>query len=164
MEIMSEFKVGDEVIIIRKTSGYLGKLKVGDSAKIDCFFFDNAGQKISARMTFDSNSISCYHNLENIKLAKPKWSIYNNGLPWEKLSDKQKGKLLVADNNGIMFRGFSTSGRPKFNLYNEVYTAIKDEPVKPTMAELFLIDWQDCEFSLQKAIDCMIAIGWNKPC
>jgi hypothetical protein len=162
---MSEFKVGDEVIIIRKTSGYLGKLKVGDSAKIDCFFFDNAGQKISARMTFDSNSISCYHNLENIKLAKPKWSIYNNGLPWEKLSNKQKGKLLLAAHSGVKFFKFYNI-TPTFSDYSHVYTAIKPEPVKPepTMEELFVADWEECASLIRTFPKRMIAKGWTKPC
>ena len=170
MEKMSEFKVGDEVRIIRKTSGYAGKLRVGDSAKIDCFFFDNAGQKISARMTCDSNSISCYHNLENIKLAKPKWSIYNNDLPWEKLSNKQKGKILVADNDGIEIQGhgFLSLAMPvRFDITSIAYFAVKPEPAKPepTMEELFDGDWKECFLGDPATFNKrMIVKGWTKPC
>ena len=167
MEIMSEFKAGDKIIITENpTSNCKSKLKVGDTAKIDSFYFDNLGQKVSAKMTCDAHKIGCFFNLSKIKLANPKWSIYNNDLPWEKLSNKQKGKLLLAAHSGVKFFKFKDV-KPEFLWDRHVYVAIKPEPVKPepTMAELFIADWPARDTGiLDVCADKMIAKGWAKPC
>jgi hypothetical protein len=159
---MSKFKIGDDVVIDLLTGGYSGKLKVGSVAIIGEFSINRR----FARMVGELDIEGGWHNLANIKHAE-KWSIYNNTLPWSQLSDKQKGKLLVADNNGIRFHFFSANGRPKFNICNEVYTAVEPKPVKPepTMAELFDRDWKECFLGDPATFnERMIAKGWNKPC
>ena len=186
---MSEFKVGDKIVIIQNpTSNCTSKLRVGDTAKIDTFFFDNAGQKISARMACDSKLSSCYHNLENIELAPPKWSIYKNDLPWGKLSNKQKGKALLAELDGLPMNiiAKSPSGGDlficceKINSSESVVYRARPEPVKlePTMAELFIADWRSLssESDAKQALmirgydeiyilaSQIIAKGWTKPC
>ena len=158
MEIMSKFNAGVKVEIIRLGKSAIRNLalKIGDVRVVTAIRANGVQlDGIENGWVYDAD----------VKLAKPKWSIYNNDLPWEKLSNKQKGKMLLAAHSGVKFKNF-THHQPTFNTDIHVYVAIKPEPVnpEPTMAELFLIDWQDCEFSLQKAIDCMIAIGWNKPC
>jgi hypothetical protein len=103
------------------------------------------------------------------ELVKPKWSIYNNTLPWSQLSDKQKGKLLLANHSGIEIKGgqFLSLKQPvKFDHPNFHYFAVKSEPVKPepTMTQLFVKDWNEvCDNTISGA-DRMIARGWNKPC
>ena len=72
---------------------------------------------------------------EMMALLKPKWTIYNNELKWSALSDKQKGKMLLATHSGVLFGG---TKKPIFNNSNHPYKAVKP---KPTMAELFLADW-----------------------
>ena len=98
-------------------------------------------------------------------MVKPKWSIYNNDLPWEKLSNKQKGKLLLAAHGRVKFKNVYHK-TPKFDCEGKVYTAIKPEPVKPppTMEELFMADWKECGVGLEYLAPYMIAKGWNKPC
>jgi hypothetical protein len=159
---MNQFKVGDEVVINLLTGGYSGKLKVGSVAIIGEFSINRR----FARMVGELDIEGGWHNLAKIKHAE-KWSIYNNALPWSQLSDKQKGKMLVADNNGIRFHCFSAFGRPKFNICNEVYTAVEPEPVKPepTMAELFDADSESFDFRGSGDFpEYMIAKGWTKPC
>jgi hypothetical protein len=96
------------------------------------------------------------------KLAELKWSIYNNTLPWSQLSDKQKGKLLVANNNGLIFKGFTALFRPNFGYNNVVHTVTKPETVKPepTMVELFKADFYDSKAG--SVAEYMIAKGWSK--
>jgi hypothetical protein len=165
---MSKFKVGDKIVIVKITKNCRSDLKVGDTAIIDDLFFNKIEKvNLSASMLCDKNIKSCYHALENIELVKPKWSIYNNTLPWSELSDKQKGKLLLGDHKGIKFTIDNVAlTRVGFIADNSVYKAQYIEPVKPepTMAELFLIDWQDCLCVGGKQEQKMIAKGWTKPC
>lgn len=90
-----------------------------------------------------------------MKLLNPKWTIYNNELKWSELSDKQKGKMLLAAHGGVLFGG---TAKPTFNNTGHPYQAVKP---KPTMAELFLADWLstsgDSGYSEQ-----MITKGWVK--
>ena len=167
---MSQFNAGDEVRIIRKTSGYAGKLRVGDTAIISEFNRGNC----SARMSTEAGLCSCFHDLRNIELVKHKWSIYNNDLPWEKLSNKQKGKLMVAENDGYEIKGVKCTALNKpvrFDCHYITYFAVQPEPVKPeppkpepTMAALFVVDWNDCMGDFGDSAIQMIAKGWNKPC
>jgi hypothetical protein len=105
---------------------------------------------------------------------KPKWTIYNNTLPWSDLSDKQKGKLLLAKLNDIALCVVvkSLSGDENFinnieiidNRGECVYRA-QPKPVKPepTMAELFVSDWHGTDVHLVKDFsEHMIAKGWVK--
>jgi hypothetical protein len=159
---MSEFKVGNEIRVVRTTPFCMSALEVGDTAIIDELYFNrDAGFSTSARMLCDKNVSSCFHSLENIELVKQDWTIYNNTLPWAELSDEQKGKMLLADHNGKSFGG---THKTVFNNPCHPYQA-KPEP---TMAELFLADWGDIAgvemdgyFNFAGKI---IAKGWVKKC
>ena len=116
-----------------------------------------------------------------MRKLKPKWSIYNNYLPWSDLSDEQKGNLLVADNNGIEIEGrdFLALLKPvQFDGQHIAYFAVQPEPVKPapTMEELFITDWESFSSRSDYTIEMMlkghdakhilashmIDNGWNK--
>jgi hypothetical protein len=158
---MSKFKEGDNVIISEVTNSYSGKLKLGSLAVIGQFN-DNC---TFARMIGELNIMCGWHDLNNIKHAE-KWTIYNNTKPWSELSDKQKGKLLVADNRGLIFNGFTIKIRPSFSYYNSVYAVTNPDTVKPepTMAELFDRDWKECFLGDPATFnERMIAKGWTKP-
>jgi hypothetical protein len=163
---MSDFKIGDRVVITGHTKGYVGCLKVGDTAHI-AEFYSPEGKNMSARMVCDGWADSCYHSLNNIEL-KPKWSIYNNTLPWSQLRDKQKGKLLVAENDGHEIKGLNctTLNKPvRFDCHHITYFAVEAVPVKPepTMAEVFVADWHEANVHLVKEFsEYMIAKGWVK--
>jgi hypothetical protein len=168
---MSGFKIGDRVIITGGTKGYSGCLKVGDTAFI-AEFYSSGGKHVSAKMVCDEWEDSCFHVLDRIEL-KPKWSIYDNTLPWSKLSDKQKGKLLVANINDVAICIVSKSLRGDDLFINNVkidnssvcvYRA-KPKPVKPepTMAEMFMADLSECNAGrLNDLAEPMIAKGWSK--
>jgi hypothetical protein len=161
---VNKFKVGDEVIISEVTNSYSGKLTLGSLAVVgefnhNCTF---------ARMIGELNIMCGWHNLANIKHAE-KWSIYNNTLPWSELSDKQKGKLMVAENDGYEIEGVKCTALNKpvrFDCHHIAYFAVEPEPPKPepTMEELFLIDWKDCLCVGGKQEQKMIAKGWTKTC
>jgi hypothetical protein len=166
---MNEFKVGDEVVINLLTGGYSGKLKVGSVATIGKF----STKTSFVKMVGELNIMCCWHNLANIKHAE-KWSIYNNTLPWSQLSDKQKGKLLLANINDIAICMVAKSLRGDETFINNVeidkgdvcvYRA-QPKPVKPepTMAELFKKDWRDLLCVDGKFEQQMIAKGWTKTC
>jgi hypothetical protein len=160
---MNEFNVGDKVVINLLTGGYSGKLKVGSVAIIGEFTIDRR----SARMVGELNIIRGWHNLAKIKHAE-KWSIYNNTQPWSQLSDKQKGKLLLAahSNLTIYVGNIGVIFKPAFDDGNMVYQVKKPEPIKPepTMAELFVSDWEEKESMYKKDVaDHMITKGWTKP-
>jgi hypothetical protein len=161
---MSDFKIGDRVVITGKTFGYEGCLKVGDTAHI-LEFYSPEGKNVSASMVSDRGASCCFHGLDNIEL-KPKWSIYNNTLPWSELSDKQKGKLLLASHSKIKFNcnKLDVWGDAAFNNINGIYTAQYIEPVKPepTMEEMFKKDWHDLLFVDGKFEQQIIARGWKK--
>jgi hypothetical protein len=148
---MNKFKTGDEIVRINTSTVYAPKgykSKVIDGYK----YYDKDG---------DASHIieMCW------ELVATKWTIYNNTLPWSQLSDKQKGKLLVADNNGLIFNGLTFNNRPQFIYYNAVYTVTKPEAVnpEPTMAEMFVSDWKEKESMYKKDVaDHMIAKGWSK--
>ena len=81
-----------------------------------------------------------------------KWTIYNNTLTWEQLSDKKKGKFLLAAHSGVNIggRGFRYLVNPvQFVDPTRAYFAIKPAPVKagPTIEELFASDWGFCSDS-----------------
>jgi hypothetical protein len=153
MEIMSKFKVGDKIVRVNQDSPWA---PIGYETTV----LKNGKYK-------DSDS-SCKTDIADDywELVAPKWSIYNNDLPWEELSDKQKGKMLLAAHSGVKFFKFYNM-TPTFSDYSHVYTAIKPEPVKPepTMAELWVADWseQDSFYKIDVAKH-MIAKGWTKPC
>jgi hypothetical protein len=94
------------------------------------------------------------------ELATPKWTIYNNTLPWSDLSDKQKGKLLLAQNNKLKFEDFTSSGPTMPFSKKWVYVVEKPEP---TTAELFFTDWHETDVHLVKEFsEYMIGKGWVK--
>jgi hypothetical protein len=161
---MRKFKVGDEVKVVEITLAYAGNLKVGDTAIIKKF---QINQNRFVMLVGDDSNVCCWHDVNNIELVKPKWSIYNNTLPWSQLSDKQKGKLLVADNLGLIFNGFTIKIRPSFGYYNSVYAVTNPDTVKPepTMTELLTKDVLGCSgFLRPHDVDDLIAKGWTKPC
>ena len=157
---MSEFKLDDKVTVTAsnaqlKLHGCSPLIKSGNSYIVTEVL--NGFCELS--------HISCgFVEPSMIELVAPKWSIYNNDLPWEKLSNKQKGKMLLAAHSGVKFEGVM-SNPPAFDCEKSPYTAVKPEPVKPAMAELFVLDWaeQDSLYKINVA-NHMIAIGWNKPC
>ena len=154
---MSKFKVGDEVEAVSESFTW-GYVKVGDLGVVT--------DKYEEQLIVDfPNQSLWYCHEKDLKLVKDKWSIYNNTQPWSQLSDKQKGKLLVADNRGLIFNGFTIKIRPSFSYYNSVYAVTKTKLVKPepTMAELFKKDWYDC-FCDEDKYEQMISKGWTKPC
>jgi hypothetical protein len=160
---MNEFKVGDAVKVIASNE-VLRRHRCTQEIK--------SGETYIVTEMFDNDC-----KLNNflygcvtpgmIEIAKPKWTIYNNTLPWSQLSDKQKGKLLLGRHQGLDFTidglGFKSVS---FDCVFYVYKAIKPELVKPepTMAELFLIDWQECLCVGGKQEQKMIAKGWTKTC
>jgi hypothetical protein len=92
-----------------------------------------------------------------------KWTIYNNTLPWSELSDKQKGKMLLANHSGIEIKGvgiLSLQKPVKFNVDTFIYFAKKPER---TMAELFALDIMSSSgFLTTHDINDLIAKGWVK--
>ena len=101
-------------------------------------------------------------------MKDPKWTIYNNATPWSELSDKKKGKLLLAAHSGVNIggRGFRYLVNPvQFVDPTRAYFAIKPTPVKtgPTMEEIFASDWGICSDSgMYNMWAKMIAKGWKK--
>jgi hypothetical protein len=145
---MSKFKVGDNIVRIN-----------------DAVYGERAGFKaiVDANYCYESpNSVRFKIFDENWELSKPKWTIYNNTLPWSDLSDKQKGKLLLANHSGIRIEGvgFLSIAIPvKFECNIIAYFAVKPEL---TMEEIFESDWYDCS---QITGDCarqMLVKGWVK--
>ena len=163
---MSKFKAGDEIVIVKKTRGYVGNLKVGDTAVVDELYFNPISKvKTSARMLCDKNKECCFHLLENIELLKPKWTIYNNTLQWSELSDKQKGKMLLARYRENLFTSNHTAyaGYADFSCSETIYKAVEPVKPEPTMAELFDADANSFDF--RRSFDFpefMITKGWVK--
>jgi hypothetical protein len=159
---MNEFKVGDEVKVVEITLAYAGNLKVGDTAIIKKF---QINQNRFVMLVGDDSNECCWHDVNNIELVKPKWTIYNNTQPWSQLSDKQKGKLLLASHSKIKFtcNKVYVSWDVAFNNKGGIYIALEPVKPEPTMAELFKKDWYDC-FCDEDKYEQMIAKGWNKPC
>ncbi len=156
---MSKFKVGIDVRVIGLSKLLHPGIKIGDVR--------NVTATCSNGVQLDGFSDGWVYDI-HIETLKPKWSIYNNTLQWSELSDKQKGKLLLAAHSGanIGGRGFLYLVNPvKFVDPNRAYFAVKSKTVKPepTMAELFKKDWYDC-FCDEDKYEQMIARGWNKPC
>jgi hypothetical protein len=154
METMSKFNVGDEIVRVRKGSmrvpqGY--QTKVLNGYEYICFYG-------SVYPICDD-----YWELAS-KDIKPKWTIYNNTLPWSQLSDKQKGKLLLAAHEKMLFCGFGLQ-LPNFAFVNSVYKVESSEMAEPTMAELFEIDMGECvNYGTERNSNLMIAKGWTKSC
>jgi hypothetical protein len=163
---MSECKMGKKVKILRITGGYRGKFNVGDVTVIKEFQY--SGSEF-VRMEDDDNILDSWHNINNIELVKPKWTIYNNDKAWQDLSDKQKGKMLLAAHGKYKFTcdKIALYATVRFENLHGIYKAIKPEPVKPepTMAELFVADWHETDVHLLKDFsEHMIAKGWTKSC
>jgi hypothetical protein len=147
---MNEFKVGDEIV---RASDFGRHAPEGYTCKV-----------VGGHMYTDKDGeLGLIYDWQ-WELAKPKWTIYNNTLPWSELSDKQKGKMLLAQNNKLKFESFTSSGPTMPFSKGWVYVVEKPEPVKPepTMAELFKKDWYDCLRVDGKYEQQMIAKGWVK--
>jgi hypothetical protein len=157
VEAMSKFKVGDEIVRINNLRH---DIKIGFKTIVEPHYYYMAptGEFIKI---ID----------KNWDLSKPKWTIYNNTLPWSDLSDKQKGKLLLAKLNGIALcivvkslQGGDTFIDNIGIIHSRgqcVYRA-QPEPIKPelTMETVFANDWfNECGQSPKN----MIAKGWVKP-
>jgi hypothetical protein len=115
---MSKFKVGDEIVRINDLRT---DIKTG---------FKTVVRNGYCYKTPTGELVDIIN--KNWELVNPKWSIYNNTLPWSQLSDKQKGKLLLAGHNGItisMKNGIFF--KPAFDDGSAIYKAIKPEPVTP---------------------------------
>jgi hypothetical protein len=152
MKELTEFKVGDRAVRISCFTDTLPKGHVSKVLK-DSLCTDING--------VDRDFWPPFWELvpEDIK---PKWTIYNNTLPWSDLSDEQKGKFLLAAHGGIRC---SINGNPQmlkseFTLNEAIYKSIKP---KPTMAELFVSDWHGTGVHLLKDFsEYMISKGWVK--
>jgi hypothetical protein len=140
------------------------------NAMPDSDFFDFIGEEsyIGVRPTGSwgawegNNNPTIVTYTEMMQLLKPKWTIYNNTLPWSELSDKQKGKMLLAQNNKLKFESFTSSGPTMPFSKGWVYVVEKPEPVKPepTMEELFMVDTMGCTWN--DLASTIIAKGWVK--
>jgi hypothetical protein len=154
---MNKFKVGDEIVRVNTKASWA---HIGYTA-IVLEGRQYLGKDFCVKRIFD-------HQWELLqKAAKPKWSIYNNTLPWSELSDKQKGKLLLGRHTKLRFTvGSYDFDNVLFDDASLIYKAIKPEQVKPepTMAELFASDWKDCLCVGGKQEQNMIAKGWTKSC
>ena len=155
---MSKFKVGDEIVRVNTKASWA---HIGYTATV-LEGHQYLGKDFCVKRIFD-------HQWELVQeVAKPKWSIYNNTQPWSQLSDKQKGKLLLAGNEGVeMTLDGDIVNDAAFKCKKGVYKAIKPEPVKPepTMAELLTKDILGCSgFLRPHDVDDLIAKGWTKPC
>jgi hypothetical protein len=86
-----------------------------------------------------------------------KWTIYNNTLPWSELSDKQKGKMLLAAHSNVLFKikDGMVLDKVKFMQDTTTYCAIV---VEEDLVELFKIDW----FNGGQSPDDMINKGWAR--
>ncbi|MFT6991878.1 MAG: hypothetical protein ACJASL_003875 [Paraglaciecola sp.] len=146
---MSKFKVGDEIVRINNLRH---DIKIGFKTIVEPHYYYMAptGEFIKI---ID----------KNWKLSKPKWTIYNNTLPWSDLSDKQKGKLLLAAHARVEIIGLGMLSIPKpvvFNCGIIAYQAVKPEP---TTAELFFTDWHETDVHLVKEFsEYMIGKGLVK--
>jgi hypothetical protein len=158
METMRKFKVGDNVKVTAsnetlKVYGCNPEIKNGSLHVITSI------SDTSCNLNY---LLSGYVLPDYLELAKPKWTIYNNTLPWSELSDKQKGKLLLAGNESVEITlDGDIVNDAAFKCKKGVYKAIKPEP---TMAEVFESDWYDCSQITGDCAGQMIAKGWTKSC
>jgi hypothetical protein len=157
METMRKFKVGDEIVRVNTKASWA---HIGYTATV-LEGHQYLGKDFCVKRIFD-------HQWELAQeAAKSKWTIYNNTLPWSQLSDKQKGKLLLAAHAGfkIVIDGY-ISPKPKFKFNDSIYKVVELESVKPepTMESLFKSDWYDCLANGGNKYEKMIAKGWNKSC
>jgi hypothetical protein len=156
---MSKFKVGDEVEAVSESFTW-GYVKVGDLGVV----MDKYEEQLI--VDFPNQSLWYCHE-KDLKLVKDKWSIYNNTLPWSQLSDKQKGKLLLASHSKIKFtcNKVYVSWDVAFNNKGGIYIALEPVKPEPTMAELLTKDILGCSgFLRPHDVDDLIAKGWTKPC
>jgi hypothetical protein len=156
VEAMNKFKVGDKIVRVNVDTNWapLGY----KTTVLESYEYMGADSEVTPI------------NDCNWEIAKPKWTIYNNTLPWSELSDKQKGKLLLAKLNGIALcivvkslQGGDTFIDNIGIIHSRgqcVYRA-QPEPIKPelTMETVFANDWfNECGQSPKN----MIAKGWVK--
>ena len=158
------------------------KVKVGDNVKVTA---SNRTLKVygcnpeikngSLHVITSISNTSCnldyllsgYVLADYLELAKPKWTIYNNTLPWSELSDKQKGKLLLAAHNDITISvgNIGIIFKPAFDDGNTIYIALEPIKPEPAMAELFELDMGKCvNYGTERNSNLMIAKGWTKSC
>jgi hypothetical protein len=162
METMSKFKVGDRVLVTSRNPTASKLIQIGDirivtDTCVDVVRLDD----ILTGWLFHSNIELVTEDI------KPKWTIYNNDKPWEDLSDKQKGKMLLAAHGKVLFK-MGKSGvildRVRFSTSDTVYQAVEPVKPEPTMAEKFIADAGDWDFKSSNDFSgYMIAKGWNKP-
>tara|TARA_R110000782_G_scaffold174678_1_gene265872 strand:+ start:213 stop:653 length:441 start_codon:yes stop_codon:yes gene_type:complete len=145
---MSKFKVGDNII---KVVGRIGAPKGFKSIVEPCGMYKDEHERV--RPIFYSQW----------ELDIPKWTIYNNTLPWLSLSNKQKGKILLAHNEGLQIKKVNMKYDTRlFKNRDAVYQVINTVKPEPTMAELFKGDWYDCLANGGNKYEQMIAKGWVK--
>jgi hypothetical protein len=159
METMSEFNKGDRVLVTSLNPTASNEIKIGDVRTVTDTCVD---------MVRLDNILTGWLFRSNIELVpediKPKWTIYNNTLPWSQLSDKQKGKLLLAAHAKMLFYGFGIE-LPSFKYSNVVYKVEEVVKPEPTMEELFVLNWMSHESFYKKDVAAnMIAKGWTKSC
>jgi hypothetical protein len=157
METMNKFKVGDEIVRVNTKAGWA---HIGYTATV-LEGHQYLGKDFCVKRIFG-------HQWELVQeAAKPKWTIYNNTLPWGRLTNVKKGELLLAAHAKIKFtcNKLDVYGDVAFNNEGGIYNAQYIEPVKPepTMEELFVADWVESSTGdLHKFADRMIVKGWTK--
>ena len=122
---MGKIKVGKRVVVTASNEelrNYCcnGKIKNGGSHEITGI--SKAGESYCL-----DGVDSAWLKLGMIKLANPKWSIYTNDIQWRDLSNKQKGKMLLAGHGAMEFtiNGDAPIKFPSFNNKFAVYKAVK---------------------------------------
>ena len=95
-----------------------------------------------------------------------KWTIFNNTLTWNALSNEQKGKFLLHTHNGGLTdfdsefeQGFTSVIEPPSWGSNDVYRA---EAEKPELWEVFLYDYMEGGTNISANCKHMISLGWTK--
>ena len=156
---MSRFKKGDRVLVTGRNSTLNENVKIGDTRIVTATQSDG--------VQLDDICDGWVHDVD----LWSRWTIYNNTLTWEQLSDKKKGKFLLAEHNKEIIKMVATSlGGQNVFLHSVkidsskpiVYRAAPAK-AKPTMEELFASDWRICSDSgMYNMWAKMIAKGWKK--
>ena len=158
---MSRFKKGDRVLVTGENATLNENFKIGNTHIVTA--------TKSASVQLDD---ICNGWVNDVDLWS-RWTIYNNAEAWSELSDKKKGKFLLAEQNKEIIKMVATSSCGRYPFFHSikidsskpiVYRAAP-APVKPepTMEELFASDWGICSDSgMYNVFNKMIAKGWKK--
>jgi len=156
---MSKFKIGDRVLVTGRNSTLNENVKIGDTRIVTATQSDGA--------QLDDICDGWVHDVD----LSSKWTIYNNTITWEQLSDKKKGKLLLAEHDKEIIKMVAASSCGQYPFLHSIKIdsskpiVYRAAPAKaaPTMEELFISDLQDTVSNLLRDFSKhMIAKGWKK--